>query len=238
MRAISTLFALLFIPFSLNASAATAPGDGALSGAVIFMADGGDGTGIWLTDWLNAHKAKYEFSSAITGTSSRRIESGAGGAVPVVLINENLKGDKPYAYYAVLIAREAAEFIHIGMPESAEKRYMIYSCMAEVYFELYGTRADLPQIWGVKDEEAGAQINAWVWDGPDGGPDTIAREGKYKTLKTLIAETQLAIDQAKQDGRDAASLLKTMEQLLKEQAYYNKEFRQRETYWWSMHQPS
>lgn len=163
---------------------------------------------------------------------------GAGGPVPVILLNEKLKGDgKAYAYYAVLLAREAGEFIYMNVPESAEKRYMVYACMAEVYFELYGTRIDLPVIGGVKDEEAAAQINAWVWDGPDSGPASIAREGKYKTLAALAGEARLAIEQAKQDGKDTAALEKDLSSLEKAQAYYAKEFCQQEKYWWTLYKP-
>ena len=202
------------------------------------MGDSGDGTGVWLTDWLKDHNARYQFDPSIPGTSSGRIETDGPGKRPVILINESARGDgKALRYYAVLIAREAAEFVHMGMPESAEKRYMIDSCMAEVYFEMFGTRAELPLIGGVKDEEAAAQINAWVWDGPDGGPDTIARGGKYKKLSTLIEEANLAIAQAKQDGRDQAALQRNLELLQKEQGYYTKEFNQREKYWWTLYQP-
>ncbi len=236
MRAIS-LFALLLIPFQLNA-AQPASDAAALEGAVTFMGDSGDGTGVWLTDWLRDHRARYEFSADIAGKSSRRIDTGAAGKVPVIILNSSTKGDgNAYAYYAVLIAREAAGFIHMGMPESAEKRYMENSCMAEVYFELYGTRADLPLIGGVRDEEAAAQINSWVWDGPDSGPDSIARDGKYKTISVLQDEARTALELAKKEGRDTAALEAELDSLGREKAYYDKEFRQRENYWWTLYQP-
>ena len=233
------LVSLSFLLLPVSASASSADPSAPLYNAVIAMGDSGDSTGVWLTDWLKDHNAKYQFDASISGTSSRRIETDNDGKrAAVVLINESARGDgKAMRYYAVLIAREAAEFVHMGMPESAEKRYMINSCMAEVYFELFGTRAELPMIGGVRDEEAAAQINAWVWDGPDGGPDTIARAGKYKKLSTLIEEADLAIAQAKQDGRDSAALEKNLGFLQKEQGYYNKEFQQREKYWWTLFQP-
>jgi hypothetical protein len=236
MRELLICLSFLLLPFSVSASPAD-PSAG-LDSAVTAMADSGDGTGVWLTDWLKAHNARYQFDASIDGTSSRRIEADGAGKRAVILINESARGDgKAARYYAVLIAREAAEFVHLGMPESAEKRYMIDSCMAEVYFEMFGTRAELPLIGGVKDEEAAAQINAWVWDGPDGAPDAIARAGKYKKLSTLIEETNLAIAQAKQDGRDPAALERNLELLQKEQGYYDKEFNQREKYWWTLYQP-
>lgn len=215
MRAL-ILSAAILLPL-ISCVPARAAGDAALSEAITFMGDSGDGTGVWLTDWLKAHRARYEFSSSIEGTSSRRVDTDAQGRVPVILINEKARGSgHAYAYYAVLAAREAAEFVHMGMPESAEKRYMVYSCMAEVYFELYGTRADLPMIGGVKDEEAAAQINAWVWDGPDSGPDAVAQGGKYKKISTLMEETSQAIAQAKQAGSDTAALEVQFAQLQKE----------------------
>ena len=236
MRKLLICLSFLLLPFSASASSAD-PSAGLYSAAVA-MGDSGDSTGVWLTDWLKEHNAKYQFDASITGTSSRRIEADGTGKRAVVLINESARGDgKAMRYYAVLITREAAEFVHMGMPESAEKRYMINSCMAEVYFELFGTRAELPMIGGVKDEEAAAQINSWVWDGPDGGPDTIARAGNYKKLSTLIEEANLAIAQAKQDGRDTAALEKNLGYLQKEQGYYDKEFQQREKYWWTLYQP-
>lgn len=236
MRELLFCLSFLLLPFSASASP-TDPSAGLYS-AVTALADSGDGTGVWLTDWLKDHNASYRFDASITGTSSRRIEADGPGKRPVILINESARGDgKALRYYAVLIAREAAEFVHLGMPESAEKRYMIYSCMAESYFEMFGTRAELPMIGGVKDEEAAAQINAWVWDDPSGGPEAIARGGKYKKLSTLIEEANLAIAQAKQDGTDAAALVKNLDFLQKEQGYYNKEFLQREKYWWSLYQP-
>ena len=232
MRAIA-LFALLLIPLSANAAT-----DPSLQEAVTFMGDSGDGTGVWLTDWLGAHKARYEFSPDVQGASSRRIDAEGGAKIPVILVNSKLKGDgKAYTYYAVLAAREAAEFIHMGMPESAEKRYMVYSCMAEVYFELYGARADLPLIAGVRDDEAAAQIRAWIEDGPDSGPDSIAAAGKYKKISVLGEETEAAIAKAKQAGQDTAALEHELELLQREQGYYNKEFRQKEDHWWTLYQP-
>ncbi|MCM2268019.1 MAG: hypothetical protein NDI60_09645 [Elusimicrobiales bacterium] len=238
MRYITVLLASLFLacPFSLNAEVPRQ--DDALAAAVSFMGDGGDGTGVWLSEWLRARGARYEFSSAISGKSARRIESAGTSAVPVIMLNENLKASSPRpAYYAVLIAGEAAEFIYLAVPESAEKRYMVCAAMAEVYFELYGTRLDLPVIGGVTDEETAFRINTWVWDGADSGPAAIAREGRYKTLATLASETKLALEQAMQDGTSTSALNARLASILRAQAYYDSEFTRREKGWWTLYQP-
>ena len=234
---LSSLLALS--PFGVFAAAnKSADSDPILANVVSAMADGGDGTGIWLVNWLGERNAQFLFDASLTGTTSRRIDAIAGGKRPVILLNENIKG-KPthYVYYAALIAREAAEFVNMGIPESAEKRYMVYSCMAEVYFEMFGTRADLPVIGGVRDEEAAAQINLWVENDPAGGADAVAWQGKYKKLSVLITEAEQTLAQAKQDGAPTAAIEKNLDSLRKALSYYNNEFKSKETYWWTLYQP-
>ncbi len=233
------LSALLFsLPCFSAAAGKAAPGDISLDSVVTAMADNSEGTGVWLGTWLRDKNADVRFDSAIAGPSAWRVEGAGKEKRPVILINENIKGRTDgYRYYAPLIAREAAELVHIGMPESAEKRYMVNACAAEVFFEMYGTRIDLPVFSGVRDEELGDQINTWVENGPDSGPEAVERRTGVKLLKTLIGETGLALAQAAQDGTDTAQLERKLAALKSSKSYYDNEFTGKEKYWWMLFQP-
>ena len=232
------LSALFALPCFSYAQTGNAKAEVSLDSVMTAMADWGDGTGVWLVDWLREKNAIVKFDSSIKTPSAFAIEGTGAAKRPVILINEDIKARTDgYKYYSALIAREAATLMHIGMPDSAERQFMVNSCSAQVFFEMWGTRMELPVFSGVRDEELGDQISTWVENGPDSGADAVSFRTGKKLLKTLISETELAISQATQDGTDAAALQKKLAALKNEQAYYNKEFKQRETYWWSMHQP-
>ncbi|OGS12338.1 MAG: hypothetical protein A2234_07680 [Elusimicrobia bacterium RIFOXYA2_FULL_58_8] len=234
------LFSLLFaVPcFCFAAAPKAAPGNISLDFVMVAMADNMDGTGVWLVEWLRAKNAVVKFDAALTAPSAWRVEGAGKEKRPIILINENIRGrTNGYKYYAALIGREAAELVHIGVPESAEKRYMINACAAEVYFELFGTRAELPVFSGVRDEALAEQVNTWVENGPDSGPSAIARQTGIKLLKNLISETELALAQAQQDGVDAAPFERRLAGFENSKNYYENEFKGKETYWWTLFQP-
>ena len=202
------------------------------------MADGGDGTGVWIVTWLREKNAAVKFDATIPGPSAFRIETDGTGRRPVILINENIKARADgYLYYAALIAREGAELIHLGMPDSAEKRYMIDSCAAEVFFEMFGARIDLPVFNGVRDEELGDQIQLWIRQGADSAPQSIARQGGYKLLDDLINETEQVLAQAAQNGADTTTLTRKLAALKSSKSYYNNEFASKEKCWWMLYHP-
>ena len=232
-------FSFLFcLPSFSAADSKTSGSEVSLDSVMTAMADWSDGTGVWLVDWLKEKNAIVKFDASIKTPGAFRVEGTGPAKRPVILINEDIRPRTDgYKYYSALIAREAGELIHIGMPDSAEKRYMINSCAAEVFFEMYGTRSELPVFGGVRDEELAGQITSWVEDGPDSGPETIALRTGVKLLKTQISETELALSQAAQDGTDTAVIARKLAALKSSQAYYGNEFQAREKYWWSMHQP-
>lgn len=208
------------------------------SGALIAMIDNADGSGVWLGEWLRSKNGEVRFDASLKTPSAFRIEGAGKDKRPVVLINENIKGRTDgYKYYAALIARETAEMIHIGMPESAEKRYMIDACPAEVFFELWGTRSELPVFSGVKDEALADQVWLWVENDPEGGADAAERIYGVPRLKKLIESAELALAQARQDGADTAPAERRLAALKAEKSYFDNEFKTREKYWWTLFQP-
>ena len=207
-------------------------------GALVAMIDNADGTGVWLGEWFRARNGEIRFDASLKTPSAFAVEGAGKEKRPVVLLNPDIKGRTDgYKYYGPLLAREIAEMIHIGMPESAEKRYMIDACPAEVFFELWGTRMELPVFSGVRDEVLGEQVSVWVENDPEGGADAIERRYGVPRLKTLIEKAQLELAQAQQDGADAGPLQKKLAALKAEQSYFDNEFKNREKYWWTLFQP-
>jgi hypothetical protein len=209
-------------------------------GALVAMNDNGGGTGVWLAGWFQDRKGEIRLAAGLGKPSAYLVEGSGRDKKPVVLINSDIKGRTDgYRYYAPLLAREIAEMIHIGMAESAEKRYMILACSAEVFFELWGTRRELPVFSGVHDEELGEQVSVWVENDPDGGAAEISRRFGTPRLKSLIegAEQELAAAGAAGDGADLRPLEKKLAALRADKSYFDNEFKSREKYWWSMFQP-
>lgn len=234
------LFLSLFlaVPCFCAASAAKAPDDISLGSVMTAMNDNMDGTGVWLVTWLQEKNAVVKFDASIKTPSAWRVEGTGKEKHPVILINENIKSRTDgYKYYAALIGREAGELVHIGMPESAEKRYMVNACAAEPYFELFGTRMELPVFSGVRDEALAEQVNNWVENGPESGPEEIAQRTGVKLLKTLIGEAELALAQAAQDGADTSAPERRLAALKSSQSYYDNQFKGKEKYWWMLFQP-
>lgn len=235
----SLVLSFLFsVPCFAASDARTPLNDISLESVMVAMADNGDSTGVWLVTWLRDKNAVVKFDASIQTPSAFRIEGSGKERRPVILINEDIKARTDgYRYYAALIAREAAELVHIGVPESAEKRYMINACTAEAFFELYGTRSELPVFSGVRDEELSKQVFVWVENDPDSGPEIIARRTGQKLLKTQISEAELALAQAVQDGADTQALEKKLAGLKSSKSYYENEFKGKEKYWWMLFKP-
>ncbi|HNW45446.1 MAG TPA: hypothetical protein PKI19_13160 [Elusimicrobiales bacterium] len=231
------LFALLFSVQCRAAAGPKAAGDIGPGSVMVAMNDM-NGTGSWLVTWLQDKKAVVRFDSSITTSSAWRVEGTGKEKYPVILLNENIKGRTDgYKYYAALIGREAGELVHIGMPDSAEKRYMINAGVAESYFELFGTRAELPVFSGVTDEALAEQVNNWVENDPDSGAAEIARRGGARLLKDLIGEAELALSQAVQAGGEVAPLERKLAALKSSKSYFENEFKGQEKYWWMLFQP-
>jgi hypothetical protein len=227
---------LLMVPSFL--SAATKSAEGVLEDVMVGMADGTSGSGMWVVDWLRGKNARVAFDAGLAGPSEYRAETVNGAMRPVVLINKNILGKTDgYRYYVVLIAREAANLIYLNMPDSAEKRYMVYACMGESFFEMYGTRIDLPVFSGVRDEVAGGQINVWVENDPDSGAELVSRREGVKKLNELIAAAELEAAQAQQDGVNAAQAQAKLQALRKAKLYFDNVFKPSETTWFMEHRP-
>ena len=227
---LSFLSALLLLPAVCSTSSAAI----SLEGVVTAMGDGVTGSGYWVSSWLRETQARVAFDASLKTPSGRGAETVGGVLRPVVLINSDIQGRTDgYRYYAVLIARESAELIFTGYPETAEKRYMVYATMAEAYFELYGTRMDLPVFSGVKDEEAARQVRVWVENDADGGTEAIARSEGAKRLGDLITEAEAAVSQSPQDPQAQARLTG----LKNSRNYFENTFKPREKIWWQYYQP-
>lgn len=239
-KTVPFLLPLLFsFPCLCAASPPRAPLlDISLDSVLVAMADNMDGTGVWLVTWLRDKNAAVKFDTSITGPSAWRVEGSGKDKRPVILINANIKGRTDgYKYYAALIGREAGELIHLGLPESAEKRYMIDACAAQAYFELFGTRMELPVFSGVRDEALAEQVNTWVENDPGSGAEVIAARTGVKLLRTLISEAELALAQAGQDGADTVQPARKLAALKSAKSYYENEFKGKEKYWWMLFQP-
>lgn len=205
-----------------------------LGSVITAMGDGAIGSGYWVSNWLRDTNARVSFDASLTTPSGRRTETADGVLRPVILINADIQDRTDgYRYYAVLISREAAELIFSGFPDSAEKRYMIYATMAETFFELYGTRMELPVFSGVRDEEAGRQVNVWVENDASGGPEAVRREEGVRLLQDLIAETEGAAALSPQDAQVQARLVA----LKNSRSYFENSFKPREKTWWMYYQP-
>ena len=234
----AVLVSAFLLSLSSSAAAAAPAFVPTPEGALAAMGDGGDSTGVWLAEWFRSKGGQIRYDASLPGPSAFRIEGSGKEKRPVVLLNENIKGRTDgYKYYAALLAREISEMIHVAMPESAEKRYMIYACPAEVFFELWGTRLELPVFSGVRDEALGDQVSIWVENDPEGGADAIASMQGVKRLKTLIAEEELKLQQAQGDGADTQAIEKRLGALRSEKDYFDNQFKNREKYWWMLFQP-
>ena len=142
------------------------------------------GTAEMLVGWLRGNKAVVQFSD--------RVQDGSVGTwlgdfttqpqIPAVYVAAAAMKPVSYRYVAVLIARETAELMLKDYPESAEKRYIVASRMAETFFELGGTRLTMGSIDGHADPKVEAGIRLWVENDPAGGVQTLKATG-HKTLK-------------------------------------------------------
>jgi hypothetical protein len=128
-------------------------------------------------------------------TKDRSAHAWVGGR-PAVYLNPRL-GSAPAScrYVAVYVAKEAAELMLKDFPESAEKRYIVSSRMAETFFELGGTRMTMSDIDGHKDVQAEAAIKLWVENDPVGGMALLHAQGA-PSLAEVRAKDPVAADAA------------------------------------------
>jgi hypothetical protein len=175
-----------------------------LESTLTAMNDGPATAGL-LVSWLRDQHAVVEFSAAAQGRSSHVWLAGkpAESATPAVYLAADLAA-APLScrYVAVFVAREAAELMLKDFPESAEKRYIVASRMAETFFELGGTRATMGDIDGHHDEQAESAIRLWVENDPVSGVALLKSQGS-PTLAEIRAKA--SSDDQKTAAADAAS---------------------------------
>ncbi|MFA5138674.1 MAG: hypothetical protein WC728_05515 [Elusimicrobiota bacterium] len=147
-----------------------------LENVMIAMYDA-PGTGERIVQWLRDNKVAVRFKDDVPGGSSR-----SGHAI----IIDSSYGKEPvsYRYLGTRIAKEAAELMLSDFPESAEKRYIVASRMAETYFELGGAHSSLPDFDGVKDPALAETLRVWIENAPEGGVETLKRGG-HETLASM-----------------------------------------------------
>ncbi|MBI5244576.1 MAG: hypothetical protein HY922_12990 [Elusimicrobia bacterium] len=149
------------------------------------------GTGEMIVQWLRDNRAVVEFSDLVM--EGRSAHAWLGDFVPeprkpaVYITPLLLKPPVSYRLLGALIAKEGSELMLKDFPESAEKRYITASRMAETYFELGGTRIALPDFDGTIDEDAADTIRIWIENAPDSGVQVLKERG-FKTLKEAQAD--------------------------------------------------
>ncbi|MFA6030044.1 MAG: hypothetical protein WC969_09335 [Elusimicrobiota bacterium] len=146
------------------------------------------GTAASLVEWLRDNNAVVEFNDLVQDGSAHAWlgDSAADRKVPAVYVSPLAMEPVSHRYLGILIARETAELMLKDFPESAEKRYMVASRAAETFFELGGTRMDMEDIDGHRDEKVAATLRLWVENDPSGGVQVLKSRG-VQTLKDLEA---------------------------------------------------
>ncbi|MDD5629114.1 MAG: hypothetical protein PHU21_08615 [Elusimicrobia bacterium] len=157
----------------VQARAQQAPDPQRLIGSTLVAMNDQPGTGELLVTWLRERQAVVEFSGQAQGRSAHAWL----GAVPAVYLSPALAEPPSLRYLAVYVAKETAELMLKDFPDSAERRYIVASRMAESFFELGGTRMTMEDIDGHKDEAAAQAIRLWVEHDPSGGVDYLKRQG-------------------------------------------------------------
>jgi len=164
-----------------------------LESVMVAMADA-PGTGELLVEWLRDNQAAVEFSGQAQGRSAH---AWPAGSRPAVYIDASMAQPVSYRYLAVLVAEETAELMLKDFPESAEKRYLAASRMAEVFFELGGTRMTMDDIDGHQDARASQAIRLWVENDPSSGVALLQRQGKpglAQVREKAAAESQRLVN--------------------------------------------
>jgi hypothetical protein len=135
------------------------------------------GTGEAIVQWLRDNKVAVRFKDDVPGGSSRSSRA-------IFIDSSYAKGPTSHRYLGTRIAKEAAELMLSDFPESAEKRYIVASRMAETYFELGGSRSSLPDFDGIKDPALAETLRIWIENGPQNGVETLGQEG-HETLAAM-----------------------------------------------------
>lgn len=156
--------------------------------AVLVSMNDQPGTASSLVEWLRGNKAVVEFSDLVQDGSAHAWlgDFAADRKVPAVYVSPLAMEPVSHRYLGILIARETAELMLKDFPESAEKRYMVASRAAETFFELGGTRMDMEDIDGHRDEKVAATLRLWVENDPSSGVQTLKSRG-VQTLKDVEA---------------------------------------------------
>jgi hypothetical protein len=113
-----------------------------------------------------------------------------------VVISE--KTPRQNAAIAPVLARAAAEIVFAGMPDCAEKNYMIQSWEARSWIEMYGDPKTLPAIApGYEDKELAARITQWLGRGNrEMALELISKATKTKIIPDLEADASTAAEKA------------------------------------------
>jgi len=197
------------------------------------------GTGEKIAQWLQDNRAVVEFSDMVMKGNSAHawlVDFVPEPRKPAVYITPLLlRPPVSYRLLGALIAKEGTELMLKDFPESAERRTMVASAMAETYFELGGTRAALPNFDGTIDEESAAAIRVWVENAPDSGVQYYRDRG-YKTLGEVREGLLSEQSQAADEGR-SQKISRLIEAADKAQATFEG-FRQAEADWIMTHRPS
>lgn len=181
-----------------------------LIGSVLTAMADAPGTGELLVTWLREHKAVVDFSGQAQGRSAHAWIGGPDErALPAVYLDPGTAQPVSYRYLAVLVAQETAELMLKDFPESAEKRYIVASRMAEAFFELGGTRMTMEDIDGHQDAAVARAIRLWVENDPTGGVPVLQKQG-VPTLEEVRAQNSAAaVDAAQKEFADFKSQERT-----------------------------
>ncbi|MCX5795481.1 MAG: hypothetical protein NTY77_08325 [Elusimicrobia bacterium] len=190
---------------AVQARAAETPEPQRLIGSVLTAMNDAPGTGELLVTWLREHQAVVEFSGQARGRSAHAwLGAPDERAIPAVYLDPALAQPVSYRYLAVYVAKETAELMLKDFPESAEKRYIAASRMAESFFELGGTRMTMEDIDGHQDAAVAQAIRLWVEHDPSSGVPYLQKQGvptlaevraKQSAESTRLVNLKYAIEQ-------------------------------------------
>jgi len=165
----------------------------AIKDVMIAMNDA-PGTGEMVVQWLRDNNVTVDFS-ADAAVSSHEM-----GAKSAIHIPAQMAAPDKNKMLGALIAREASEMMMVDFPDSAEKNYIVASRMAEVYFELGGTRDGMKTDakTSVACNDAAKTMGLWIDNGADQGVGYLKAAGAA-TLSDLIAAYQKYPEYSSQD---------------------------------------
>lgn len=192
------------------------------------------GTGEMIVQYLRDNGVSVAFDARVPNRSGHATDAKTGKSM-IGIAPSYQQEPVSYRRIGVRIAKEAAELMLADFPESAEKRYMAASRMAETYFELGGTRIDMQNVDGPVDPEAEKLVFLWVENAPDEGVRVLKGQGA-QTLDERIAwvtkERQEMINYSMTDWEEIYT--RELEQLHAAKARF-QQFKKYETDWLMSH---